>query len=65
MRQPSDLPGLKAAMQAGFDWRPLDSATERTPLYRLHSAGTQDFARAVSCHQDIAADGVFSLGPNP
>jgi nitroreductase len=62
VRQPSDLPGLKAAMHAGFDWRPLDAAMERAPLYRLHLAGTQDFARAVSCHQDIAADGVFSLG---
>jgi SagB-type dehydrogenase family enzyme len=62
VRQPSDLPCLKAAMQSPFEWHPVVSMPERVPLYRLQTAKTQDFARTISCHQDIAADGAFSLG---
>ena len=32
------------------------------PLYRLARGDLRDFARTLSCHQDIAADGAFSLG---
>jgi Nitroreductase family len=32
------------------------------PLYLLTKADCRATARAVSCHQDIAADGFFSLG---
>src|SRR5205807_5800413 len=31
-------------------------------LFRLASADLREVARAVSCHQAIAADGAFSLG---
>lgn len=62
VRNLADLPALRAALHAGFEWRPVGPAAERWPLYRLHAADTQDFARMVSCHQDIAADGAFSLG---
>lgn len=62
VRELSDLPALRAALHGGFEWRLVGSAPERSPLYRLHAADTQDFARTVSCHQDIAADGAFSLG---
>ena len=59
VRQPSDLPALKAALHTTFEWRPVAPNPERTPLYLLQAAETLDFARTVSCHQDIAADGVF------
>jgi nitroreductase len=62
VRQPSDLPVLRAAMHAEFTWHPVASTPEQTPLYRLLSADVKDFARAVSCNQDIAADSAFSLG---
>lgn len=62
VRQPSDLPALKAAVHAAFEWHPVAPEPGQAPLYRLQKGDTQDFARAVSCHQDIAADGAFSLG---
>jgi SagB-type dehydrogenase family enzyme len=62
VRRGSDLPKLKAAMHRPFDWQPAVATPERVPLFRLQTADTQSFARAVSCHQDIAAEGAFSLG---
>lgn len=32
------------------------------PLYRLMERDLRDASRTLSCHQDIAADGFFSLG---
>ena len=34
----------------------------KAPLYRLGQGDLRAFARTLSCHQDIAADGAFSLG---
>ena len=38
-----------------------DSGTS-APLYRLGGGDLRDFARTLSCQQNIAADGAFSLG---
>lgn len=62
VRRWSDLPTLKTSMRRSFDWHPVVDATERVPLFRLQTADTQSFARAVSCHQDIAAESAFSAG---
>ena len=35
------------------------------PLWRLGRGDLRDFARTLSCHQDIAADGAFSLDNIP
>ena len=32
------------------------------PLYRLMERDLRDASRTLSCHQDIAADGFFSVG---
>ena len=48
-----------AAMNSQLHWKKV---VEDMPLYLLATADIQEFARMVSCHQDIAADGAFSLG---
>jgi nitroreductase len=39
-----------------------DGFSHLVPLYRLAGGDLRDFARTLSCQQDIAADGAFSLG---
>ncbi len=57
-RSEAGLRGLGEAMGRAFEWAPADAAL---PLYRLVSANAQHTARTVSCHQDIAAHGAFTL----
>jgi hypothetical protein len=50
---------LKAACDPGFRW---DAVIEGFPLWRLQAGDFRRHAKRVSCDQDIAADGFFSLG---
>jgi SagB-type dehydrogenase family enzyme len=50
---------LRAAFHSEFLW---DRADERLPLVRLSHGDTRALAARLSCDQDIAADGFFSLG---
>jgi SagB-type dehydrogenase family enzyme len=43
-------------------WETPAGLDPAAPLWRLGRGDLRDLARAVSCHQDIAADGAFSLG---
>lgn len=52
---------LKEKMFEGFDWIPAQGAGE-LPLYLLKAGDARVLAAQLSCHQAIAADGVFSLG---
>jgi SagB-type dehydrogenase family enzyme len=53
---------LRPAVRRGFAWtRPAD-APSHLPLVLLERRDLRDLARVVSCHQEIAADGAFSLG---
>jgi SagB-type dehydrogenase family enzyme len=62
VRRADDQERLVAATRSKFRWeRPVDVPDE-LPLYFLAQGDIRDQARAVSCHQDIAADGFFSLG---
>ncbi|TKB78595.1 MAG: SagB/ThcOx family dehydrogenase [Nitrospira sp.] len=55
-------PVLRQACRREFDWvRPSDCPFE-LPLYRLAEGDAKRVAAQVSCHQEIAADGAFSLG---
>ena len=56
-REAVDL--LRAAMRRDFLWEP---AAEALPLIRLARGDCRRLAARVSCDQDIAADGFFSLG---
>jgi SagB-type dehydrogenase family enzyme len=59
MRQPESGARLKAALRRDFLYEP---ASDRVPLLRLARGDCRRLARRLSCDQDIAADGFFSLG---
>ena len=50
---------LRAACGREFLW---ESASDTLPLYALTRGDCRPLARRLSCDQDIAADGFFSLG---
>jgi SagB-type dehydrogenase family enzyme len=53
---------LRENLSADFDWIKADTTAEHLALYQLASGNSQNAARVISCHQEIAADSVFSLG---
>jgi SagB-type dehydrogenase family enzyme len=62
VRNPVKKDLLKQATRGTFAWEPPPGVPAGFPLYLLTEADCRDTARAVSCHQDIATDGFFSLG---
>jgi nitroreductase len=58
-RHPAAADRLKAAMRREFLW---NQVTDQLPLVRLASGDCRRLAARVSCDQEIAADGFFSLG---
>ena len=58
-RDPASVPRLRDACGREFLWEP---AAERLPLFTLARGDCRALARRLSCDQDIAADGFFSLG---
>jgi SagB-type dehydrogenase family enzyme len=61
-RAPEHEPDLRSALRADFVWERPTGCPETLPLFRLGAGDLREAARQVSCTQDIAADGVFSLG---
>lgn len=53
---------LRKALSPGFEWGRVQDCPAHLPLFRLVAADGRNAARTLSCHQDIAADGAFSLG---
>ena len=62
LRAPVDADALRQAFRANLNWEPVTDSAIKAPLYRLGRGDLRDFARTLSCQQDIAADGAFSLG---
>jgi len=62
VRDPADESALRAAMRTEFEWSRLANAPTELPLFRLHRGDVRSLAARVSCGQQIAADGCFSLG---
>ena len=58
-RDRSAVDRLRAAFRPEFLWEPAD---QTLPLYRLDGGDWRTLSRRLSCDQDIAADGFFSLG---
>ncbi|WP_437494319.1 nitroreductase family protein [Sorangium sp. So ce1014] len=54
--------GLRAALAHPFAWEKPEGCPDHLRLYRLSEADLRSAAQIVSCHQEIAADGAFSLG---
>ena len=62
VRDPDKLDKLKRAMHPRFDWSTPSGCPAELPLRRLEVGDARRLATQVSCFQDIAGDGVFSLG---
>jgi SagB-type dehydrogenase family enzyme len=59
IRNPRAADALKTALTRDFIWQQV---TDRLPLFQLARGDGRRLAKRVSCDQDIAADGFFSLG---
>src|SRR5439155_24618865 len=53
---------LKAAMHANYAWEAPPGCPGDLPLYLLERGDARELATQVSCRQEIAGEGVFSLG---
>ncbi|KAF9617156.1 hypothetical protein IFM89_034307 [Coptis chinensis] len=53
---------LKQATRSEFEWVKPEGCPADLPFYMLTRGDCQQIAKRLSCHQDIAADGCFSLG---
>ncbi len=62
VRDPNKKRLLQEAMRETFVWQTPPGVPTSFPLYLLIEGDCRDAARSLSCHQDIAADGFFSLG---
>ena len=62
VRDQSQKPALEAALTQAGEWRRPPGCPDELDLYCLAEGDTQHAARQVSCFQEIASDGCFSLG---
>ena len=62
LRDPDRLDALRAAMRTEFRWSKPPGCPDELPLWTLAIGACDNAARAISCGQDIAADGAFALG---
>jgi SagB-type dehydrogenase family enzyme len=62
VRDPAQLQDLRSALRDEFAWQKPEGCPAELDLYRLISGDARAVARQVSCHQEIASDGCFSLG---
>jgi hypothetical protein len=61
-REAAKVEKLKAAMHAHFAWEAPPGCPAELPLYLLERGDARPLATQVSCRQEIAGDGAFSLG---
>jgi len=53
---------MRADLHSEFEWVRAEGCPAHLSLYRVAEGDARNAAKALSCHQDIAADGAFSLG---
>lgn len=61
-RDPGIHDRLKLALRATFEWQRPADCPEHLRLYLLARGDFRRMSQMVSCHQEIASDGSFSLG---
>jgi len=61
-RDPHRVEVLKRVMRREFRWARVPTCPAGLPLYLLQEGDCRAVAATVSCRQDIAGDGAFSLG---
>jgi SagB-type dehydrogenase family enzyme len=62
VRDPASVDKLRKAMHERFAWTAPPDCPANLPLYLLEEGNAQRLATQVSCFQEIAGDGAFSLG---
>jgi SagB-type dehydrogenase family enzyme len=62
VRDPDKVAALKDVMRREFCWQRLPSCPPGLSLYLLQEGDCRALAATVSCAQNIAGDGAFSLG---
>jgi SagB-type dehydrogenase family enzyme len=62
LRDATQRDSLQALMREDLSWERPASCPAGLELYRLATGDVRALARQLSCRQDIAADGCFSLG---
>jgi hypothetical protein len=62
IRDPNKVELLQSSMHQRFQWTKPPECPENLPLYCLEAGDFHQHASSVSCGQDIAGDGAFSLG---
>jgi len=62
VRHPEQLQSLRRSLGPDLMWKKPEGCPQSLPLYLLSTGDERAIARALSCGQDIAADGVFSAG---
>jgi len=60
-RHPNAKTMLQKNMRNEFKWLDVADCPKHIPLYELVTANSKNAARKLSCHQDIASDGAFSV----
>jgi len=61
-RAPAKLEKLRQSMHAHFAWEAPPGRPADLPLYLLERGDARELATQVSCRQEIAGEGAFSLG---
>ncbi len=61
-RDPGKVAKLKSCMHANYAWQAPPGCPESLPLYLLERGDARQLATQLSCRQDIAGEGAFSLG---
>ena len=61
-RDPAQKEALTAAMKPEFAWVRPPEGPSHLELYQLLRGDARDLARQLSCQQDIAGEGCFSVG---
>jgi len=62
VRDPEQVEPLRKAMRCDFLWQRPPGCPSGLPMYLLQAGDCRALAASLSCGQDIAADGAFSLG---
>ncbi|GJN20519.1 hypothetical protein PR202_gb07908 [Eleusine coracana subsp. coracana] len=62
LRNKEHFDALRSAMRHDFEWVRPEGCPDGLPLYRLMKGDCQRLAMQISCFQDIASHGCFSLG---
>uniref|UniRef100_A0A0D6QVA1 Nitroreductase domain-containing protein n=1 Tax=Araucaria cunninghamii TaxID=56994 RepID=A0A0D6QVA1_ARACU len=62
VRNSDHFDALRRAMRSEFEWDKPAGCPPGLSLYRLAAGDCCELAKRLSCHQDIAGDGCFSLG---